>query len=341
MKTVNILSIDGGGIRGIIPITILHYIEQVLQKHNPGKHLYEYFDIMGGTSTGGLIVLGLGVPLLKNAQSKTPKYTTKSLLNIYTEKGDSLFSRVTTKWLSAISSLYQYKYSVDFIEDLMEEVYGDATLRNSLLPLLITSYDCQKMTPKLFKSYPIKKDPASEDYYIKDVARATSAAPTFFPAAKVKSCPPHNKTYGFIDGGVFANNPAMLTVLEARKMYPEAENFNVLSLGTGYTVRDYHIDDMQSWGIYQWMSPGKDVPLLKIMMAGQSETVHYTLQTLDNVNYFRFDSLLDNKHAGMDLVTKNNLQYLQKIAIESIKKNKIQIHKCIDTLIKTKKYNAK
>ncbi len=336
MKTVNILSIDGGGIRGIIPITILHYLEQVLQKHNPNKHLFEYFDIMGGTSTGGLIVLGLGVPLLTNAQSRTPKYTTKSLLNIYTEKGDLLFTRVNKKWLFAISSIYQYKYSVAFIEDLMEEVYGDASLRDALLPILITSYDCEKMMPKFFKSYPVKLNPGTEDFYIKDVARATSAAPTFFPAAKIKSCPPHNKTYGLVDGGVFANNPAMLTVLEARKMYPEAECFNVLSLGTGYTVKDYDIKDVQSWGVYQWMSPGKDVPLLKIMMSGQSDTVHYTLQSLDNVNYFRFDSLLDNKHAGMDLVSSNNIKYLQKTAIESIKRNKVEIHKCIETLIKTK-----
>ncbi len=333
MKVANVLSLDGGGIRGIIPVIVLNYIEKVLRHYDPSRHLHQYFDVISGTSTGGLIALGIGSPLLRNTQTKVPKYSPQSLLSIYVNKGNELFTRKDRKWLSGFSTLYRYKYSIEFMSNLMEEIYGEATLSDAMTPLLITAFDMQNMKPHFFRSAAIQKDPKREDFFIKDVARATSAAPTYFPAAKIKSCPPHSRTYGLVDGGVFANNPGMLAVLEARTLYPEVERFNVISIGTGYTKRSHDIDDVESWGIYQWMSPGKNVPLLTTMMSGQSDTVHFTLSSLENVNYYRFNILLDPERSGMDDVSPENIAYLQHMGHRCVSDNKALLHQCIKQIV--------
>jgi patatin-like phospholipase/acyl hydrolase len=223
---VRILSIDGGGIRGIIPLKILDYIEKKTE-----KPIHQLFNVIGGTSTGGIIALGLNA---SNPAERTGKvYTVEQLMKFYTEDANQLFSY---RWESLGGWLLS-SYRARNIEDYLQHKFGDTTLLSQLptakdCVVIVYSYDVAHNEPFEFTNNPQQ----GNDGLVWQAARATSAAPTFFPAFKFKD-PNENeeKLRVLIDGGVFINNPALNLLLEARKKYPQIKQQNQLlvSIGTG------------------------------------------------------------------------------------------------------------
>ena len=117
------------------------------------------------------------------------------------------------------------------------------------------------------------------DFYMKDVARASSAAPTYFMPAYVSPIGSEKK-YSFVDGGVFANNPAMCAYIEAKKIYPNARKFIILSLGTGVGTRKYSHKQVKDWGYIDWVYPGNGAPLSTMMSRGQCGCVNHQLKKI-------------------------------------------------------------
>ncbi|NNF33725.1 MAG: hypothetical protein HKN68_06435 [Saprospiraceae bacterium] len=317
-KNVFILSIDGGGIRGVIPAFVLDNLYHRLNKINRGKYLYQHFDLIAGTSTGGLLALAMASPLLQKGKTATPKYGTEALIKLYTEIGINIFSRAGRPWLRKLSVLFHHKYTNQYLKSLMEELYGNATMSQALRPLVITAFDAKRMSPFVFSSH--TRSPYG-DFFIKDAARATSAAPVYFPPARVKSIGGHEKAFHLIDGGVVANNPSLLALKEAKKLYPNAKNYIILSIGTGYSISGYTVDEMNKWGVAQWMSPSRHVPLLNIMMTGQAENINYTLSSFPEVKYIRWNIEIDPAEGSLDNIKEQNLQYLQTKARQLIDMN--------------------
>lgn len=226
-KTKRILCIDGGGIRGTYPAAFLTGIEADIS-----GSIGDYFDLICGTSTGGIIALGLGMGM-----------KAEDILQIYVDRGDLIFGqsqRGLSQHISNITRnirrLSRPKYSPDALKNALTDVFSDRKLGESSTRLLIPSWDSGIGAPYIFKTAHherLRKDYKSS---VVDAALATSAAPTYFPKHIIES------GVGLVDGGVWANNPIALAVVEAITMLNwSADDLNILSIGclnSPYSISD-------------------------------------------------------------------------------------------------------
>ncbi|MBI4905084.1 MAG: patatin-like phospholipase family protein [Acidobacteria bacterium] len=299
MRTI--LSIDGGGIRGIIPALLLAELESRLQRRTAVM-----FDLIAGTSTGGILALGLARP----DEEGKPRYTAAELSELYEQQGRTIFHRAPWKrWLPV--GVIEEKYPSSGIEQVLEKYFGEARLRDAVTPVLVTSYDIERRMPFFFRSRRAQLNP-DYDWPMKAAARATSAAPTYFEPLRLGA---HGTAgyYALIDGGVFANNPAMCALAEAREIFRD-EDLLVVSLGTGGFTRPIAYDQARKWGVAGWAKP-----VLEIVFDGVSSSVDYQLRhMLDGVQgkrrYFRFQVTLDPKLQAMDATGEAHLRGLKLLA---------------------------
>jgi patatin-like phospholipase/acyl hydrolase len=324
---VRILSVDGGGIRGLIPALVLRRIRERLDELGVHGEFQELFDLMSGTSTGGLIVIGLSAPKPDPAEPERflgrAVLSIENILELYLEKGQVIFPRSTFRGLRSLEQVVHKKYSSRPIRDLMEELLGRATLKDSLCHLLVTSYDMARGTVFLFKNRPERKDRHQEDpnFRLAEVALATSAAPTYFEPVRLRSIGGAGEPMCLVDGGIFAANPAMCAYIEARKTFRFARRFQILSLGTGIVTRRYSCGDVNTWGYLEWVNPLRGEPLLSAMSTAQSECVDHQLRKLPGVEYFRINGALAEEHAQMDDAGPENLAGLRAAAERIIAEN--------------------
>jgi patatin-like phospholipase/acyl hydrolase len=331
--TVRILSIDGGGIRGLIPALVLRHLRHRLRERGINKEFHELFDLMAGTSTGGLIVLGLCAPKPDPRRPgqllRQVTLSIEDILKIYLEKGQTIFPRSVFHGLRSLGQAVHEKYSSTPIHDLLQELLGEATLRDCLCHLLVTSYDMAKGTVFLFKHRPRRRDRHSSDpdFYLKDVALAATAAPTYFQPVRLKPIGKKDPAMCLIDGGIFAANPAMSAYIEARKTFRFARRFLILSLGTGIVTGRYSCRDINTWGYLEWINPARGAPLLSAMSTGQSECVDHQLRKLPGVKYFRINGELEEEHIQMDDASSENLDALKAAADRIITENETSLDK--------------
>src|ERR1700679_1863259 len=240
-KVVRILSIDGGGIRGILPATFLSALEEKLQETSGNKdfRLANYFDLIAGTSTGGLLTCLYLTPEDNNAL--IPKYTARQALEFYFGYGDSAFTPNAQGGF--------HKYSAAGLEAGLNNFFGNLQLAQLIRPCCITAYDMLHCKPYLFFSHRAISDPRA-NYYVKDVARATSALPGIFPPATISSLADRKRT--FIDGSIFAYNPALQAYIQAKSIFPNAEKFLLLSLGTGLPATEYTPAQLEDTSEKNW-----------------------------------------------------------------------------------------
>lgn len=323
LTTVRILSIDGGGIRGLIPAMMLREIRRRLDALGKRKPFHRIFDLMAGTSTGGLITLGLSTPTLKDAnrgrRCTKPVLSVDELVSLYKSEGQRIFPQKSNVLVNTLVHAMQHKYDAGHLEAVLEEKLGTATLQEALTNVLVTSYDIERREPHLFIRRPPTPGGREEpDFAVKDVARATSAAPTYFEPAYLQPIPPDGTRYALIDGGVFANNPALLAYIEAKRTFPNATRFVILSLGTGIVDKPYRYDEVKDWGYIDWMAAFRGLPLFSMMMDGQSDAAVSVLRDFPGVKLFRFDPHIDEKHAFMDDAGPDNITYLERRATDLI-----------------------
>lgn len=291
---IKILSIDGGGIRGIIPAILLAEIEKVT-----GKRIYELFDFFAGTSTGGLLTLLLNRP---------DPFPASELIEIYGgDDGKKIFKK---DFFTPLNYIFKGpKYDKKGIESVLSEKFGDTCLNDTLKPVLITSYETECRNATFFSNY----DSKYKDLYSKDIARATSAAPTYFE-------PKYIQNQGtFIDGGVAANNPAMCAYVEVLKLLkrqeidPETKKIIIVSLGTGTTNNSYNYNEMKHWTPVNWIKG----PLISSFFDGNSNTVEHQLgQIIKPEFYYRFQLQLPNEKGAdaLDNTDSENLDRLRNLA---------------------------
>uniref|UniRef100_A0A803KXU9 Patatin n=1 Tax=Chenopodium quinoa TaxID=63459 RepID=A0A803KXU9_CHEQI len=207
-KLITILSIDGGGIRGIIPAVMLDFLESELQKLD-GKEarLADYFDVISGTSTGGLITAMLTAPNEKNR----PLYDAKDIVPFYLEHSPKIFhqpSGIFGSMGTLMKMLNGPKYDGKYLHKLVKGILGDTRLHQALTNVVIPTFDIKNLQPVLFSSYmvPNYKD---VDALMSDICLGTSAAPTLLPAYyfENKDDKGNLREFNLIDGGVAANNP--------------------------------------------------------------------------------------------------------------------------------------
>jgi uncharacterized protein len=344
-KKIRILSLDGGGIRGIITCVILKYIEEQLQKfdNNPNAKIGDYFDLIAGTSTGGLITALLLVP----DGNKNAKFSVEEALNLYAKKGDAIFEVSFFQHLLNPFGLLKEKISDTNIEKQLEDVFGNLELKSLTKPCLITSYEITTRKAKFFTSHDAHD--ALENFYVKDVCRATAAAPTYFEPAQINSF--YNEQFTLIDGGVYANNPALCAYAEARKINfsevlndiskpnnPKINDIVMVSIGTGTILKPYHFEQFDNAGKLKWVAP-----LIDILLSSNVETVDYhlrkmyeTLSKRNAQNYYRLMPNLKNASPEMDDTSKDNIFALLQAGFAFVNKNQLQLQEIAKKLIKNK-----
>lgn len=328
---VAVLAIDGGGIRGIIPAMILADIER--RTRSP---ICELFDLIVGTSTGGILALGLTKPM-----NGRPQYSAEDGVRLYEAEGERIFSRSVWHRIHAMGNVAEEKYPSDGIESVLFDYFGEARLKDALTEIVVTSYEIERRTPFFFKSR-YAKDPAKKgyDFPMTQVARATSAAPTYFEPTKIET-DDGSDYYALVDGGVFANNPAMCALAEAKSTHPDAADLLLVSLGTGELTRRMPYDDVKGWGLARWAQP-----ILGLVFDGVSDTVDYQLkQLLPAKNgahrYYRFQARLDEGSDDMDDVGRTNLRVLKLLAETIIRDNSERLDALCQELLAARSTRAR
>jgi patatin-like phospholipase/acyl hydrolase len=266
---LNILTIDGGGIRGIIPAVILDYVEKELQRKTGNKNacLADYFDLIAGTSTGGILTCFYLLPPT-STNGLHSKYPASEAIQLYAKHGKDIFKPKVNKLFRGISNLFSEKYSEEGLEKILAEVMGEVKLSDVRKHALVTAYDITNRKAILF-STPQAKTYSHRNYLLRDVARATSAAPTFFKLATIHSI--GGATTYLIDGAMFAADPTLCAVVEANKSTfdklkkPKFSDMYIVSIGTGKEIKKYDYKKAQKWGIIGWA-----VPVLNILMSASS-----------------------------------------------------------------------
>jgi uncharacterized protein len=319
-KIIKILSIDGGGIRGVLPATFLSIFEEKLQEKSGNKdlRLADCFDLIAGTSTGGLLTCMYLTPDDNNAL--IPKYTARQALEFYFGYGDSAFTPNKQGGF--------HKYSPSGLEAGLTNFFGNLKLGQLVKPCCITAYDMIHCEPFIFYSHRAISDPRA-NFYIKDVARATSALPGIFPPATVSSLVDRKRT--FIDGSIFAYNPALQAYISAKKIFPNAENFQLLSLGTGLPATAYTPKQLEDTSEKNWARLLADVAF-----SAHSDMVHYQLEEIfmnkPGSAYIRLQPSLHGLNREMDNVTHDNVHALYKAGLEFVSSNEKTITEMVNSV---------
>lgn len=214
-RPFRLLSIDGGGVRGLLPALVLAEIEK---RYLGGEPIGRHFDMITGTSTGGIIALGLGHGL-----------SAQEIADFYIERGERVFppGNWVTRRLRSAFGWVGITHDRRILEAELRRILGHETFGNSKVPLCIPAFEGRFGEPYIYKT------PHHPDYKMDgrermvDVGVATAAAPTVYKAVE-------RDGYTFIDGGIWANNPVMVGVVDALSCFAiDRRQLHVLSLGTG------------------------------------------------------------------------------------------------------------
>lgn len=287
-EKIRILSIDGGGIRGIIPAYTLIKIEEKLKdlSGNRDARIADYFDLFVGTSTGAILAAILLIP----DHNGRPKYTAVDAYNLYMKNGDFIFNQ-SKRFGGVIRQAFfnGALYDHTNLEKALAKHAGETLLSELIRPCMMTAYNMKRKSSFFFRSHENKEK--TGDFRLTDALRSTSAAPTYFSPAKISSLHPEKPAEMVnLDGGVFANNPAMCAYAEARgikfpdwfdgevedKIFPTAKNMMMLSLGTGGGHLD--LDNparADKWKLIKWAKKSPN-----IMMDGALDTVNFQMKMM-------------------------------------------------------------
>ncbi|MBE8712224.1 patatin-like phospholipase family protein [Sphingobacterium hungaricum] len=333
-----ILSIDGGGIRGIIPGMFLVALEKRLQdtSGNPQAHLSDYFDFFAGTSTGGILTALLLSP--SNENPTKPRFSAQEAVDIYINHGTEIFS--TSNWRRFLNrfGLLSELYNAGTFEKVLLDYFADSKLSELIKPSIFTAYNIELRKNHLFRQQKSISHGDSRDFYLRDVCRATAAAPTYFSVAEIFSI--SNTRYTLLDGGMFAHNPSIVALLEVLKTFKtfKIDDIHILSLGTGATKKSYEYEDFK-----KMRSISIGPALVDIVTSSVSESNDYFLKQLFSSvkrsgNYKRIEPHnLSSIDPAMDAASKTNIQRIISLADKMISENEHELDLLAEDLVKDQK----
>ncbi len=311
-----ILSIDGGGIRGIIPTQVLLKLQELLKEKGDERPLYSHFDLIAGTSTGGIIAAALSSPITENtliqAENgdevkvfKTEKRrfhkpheiyrgsiprrgSLEQIQNIYLNNGKDIFEPK----MKLFGALFAEKYNERTLEYFFHRAFQSSVMEDLLVPTVIVAFDTISGDPYLFTSYNAEKEE-----FIRNALRATSAAPMYFAPVKKGNCT-------LIDGGVVANNPSLIAYSEAKKLYPNCKKFHIVSLSTLSPKLSIDVTDIIG-GLAGWAEP-----ITKIYTHAQYGTINQALESASDVEYLRLYKNFKGEKIKLDDIRPDSINKL-------------------------------
>jgi predicted acylesterase/phospholipase RssA len=322
-RPLRILAIDGGGIRGILPAMVLSDLER-----RTNRPIIDLFDLIVGTSTGGLVALALACP---TADGK-PRHTARDIVRLYEVEGKRVFSRSVWHKIRSVGALAEGKYPSAGIEGVLQDYFGECRLKDALADVVVPAYEIERRMPFFFKTANARAK-SYYDYPMKNVIRAATAAPTYFEPMQVQIDGP-NDYYALVDGALFAYNPGMCAYVEALNRYPERDSVIMVSLGTGKLTRRLPYDEVKDWGAARWAQPA-----FALMCDGICDVVDHQLQQLlpeteDGLRqYYRFQARLDVGNDDMDDASNTNIRVLKLLAEDMLQANRAVLRSLADKLL--------
>ena len=297
-KKFKILAIDGGGIKGLYSSTILQKFEKTFT-----TKIGDHFDMICGTSTGGLIALGLSKGVSANEISE-----------LYATHGKNIFPKKRNKWYRQV--LWRGKYENTYLKKVLTDLYEKTTIGELNNLVCIPSYCITNGTPRVFK-YNHGELTRDSEIPIIDVALATSAAPTYLPIYNIET--DNDKQY--IDGGVWANNPTLVGLVEALKFFvgedKEYDAVDILSVSSLVRTSGKPTNWSNNRSFYGWKDELPNIPL-----RAQSHFTDYFMKTLSekqgsDINYVRITSATVSddqaKYIELDNVSEQSITLLQSL----------------------------
>lgn len=337
-KKFNVLSLDGGGVRGYLSAKILANIEHLLNEENgEDVNIGQRFDLIAGTSTGGIIACALAMG--KSAKEVFELYETL-IPKVFTPSSDGVF---------------EPKYSNEILRGELENILGSKTLKDVTTDLCITSVDVENSSPRFHKSSYFGRNATRLDEKLIDLALATSAAPTYFPLVNTLH------STNLADGGMVANNPSLVGLIDAMQLTDNnLKNISLVSIGTGeQCYMPYDIENLKNGGKQDWIVDiekgtkinqvitniknkeskfkmakdyyfcndkvfgSKGSPILELLMDSQSKLAHFQTSFLLKDDYIRINPKLSIPIA-LDSVDKveslKNLADINREQLEKIQK---------------------
>lgn len=294
----NVLSLSGGGIRGIIQAVILAEIESIT-----GKRVSDLFDLVVGTSTGGILAAALTSP---------KGYSAKDLIDMYRNDGKTIFSRSPWKALTSVGGLADEKYNYRGLIQVLRKYHANNNLHQSTIPTMLTAYNITKQDGMFLKSW---ETPGVD---VEKACRCTSAAPTYFE-------PTEYRGDAVIDGGIGVNNPSVSAYVEAKRLFP-GEELSVLSIGTGSITRPVSHKEAAEWGAIEWV-----VPLISAMFNAQEKAADYQMRQLSD-NYLYLQTPLTDASDDIDDASAGNLNNLVITAKRILHDNSFAIEQHLERM---------
>ncbi|WP_282014211.1 patatin-like phospholipase family protein [Marinifilum flexuosum] len=320
-----ILSIDGGGLKGVVPLQVIKEIEKLTK-----QPIHKTFDLIAGTSTGGLLTCALLLEDDKSIEGNKRKYSLEQIQELYIEKGKDIFPKYkyfswilmhTRKWIRPM-------YFTKSFDKILKDYFSDYRITSCLKPIYISSYDIHRNIPLIFTTRNATAIDEKNSRLV-DICRATSAAPTYFPTYTFN----YNKeNVVCIDGGMIMNNPSLGALIEvlgnsSYKHYKknnkplELSDIAILSLGTGISSKQYSSKYSKRWGLLRWIKK-----VVNITLSAPVNLVSDQLETLyksNNIekNYLRLNVEIDEKYAEMDDSRESTLNYLLDVTNSKITNN--------------------
>ncbi|CAN8328219.1 unnamed protein product [Cochlearia groenlandica] len=338
---VTILSLDGGGVRGIIAGVILAFLEKQLQElDGESVRLADYFDVIAGTSTGGLVTAMLTAP----DENGRPQFAAKDIVPFYLEHSPKIFPQPAGVFalLPKLPKLLSGpKYDGKYLKKILSNLLGDKKLHQTVTNVVIPTFDIKKLQPTVFSSYQAANDRVM-DAKLSDICISTSAAPTYFPAHRFtnEDNEGNKHEYNLIDGGIAANNPTLCAIAEVTKQIVKKNpsmgdisaldytKFVVISLGTG-SIRNqekYDAKMASKWGLLCWIYSNGSSPIIDCYNEAIHDIVDYqssvVFQALrSEKNYLRIDDdTLKGELGSVDLSTEENMEGLVEVGEALLKK---------------------
>jgi len=305
-RSTRILSIDGGGIKGLVVLKQLEFFEHTLK-----KPLYKYFDTITGTSTGGIIAVLLSLG-----------YSVKSIREFYEIHGENIFDKRPLRF-----GLLRPKYSDEYFNDILKTHLKDYRLSDCKTNIVIPAYNITKNRLDIFTKTDVDSVTQKNNTKLFDIVRSTASAPSYFKAHQI------GEDY-YVDGGLLVNNPTEIAYLEAIKQ--GNNTFQILTFSTG-TKRVKNKKRLLNGGKLQWA-----IPLVNIMLSEQSKMVDYRMKRQFELStnifnkrlglYIRCESITNHSSGDIDDASKDNMKNLLLDGELSTEKNK--------DLIRTFYYNT-
>ena len=331
-----VLSLDGGGIRGIFPAVILNEVEKDLKnKGVENWHIYQNVDLIFGTSTGGILALALslGIPA-------------EEIKNLYFNNAEKIFGNKKGFLKCIQNSSHDRKSLQSLLIDVFSKYHvgNNPKLKDCKVPVGVSIYDLSIGKPSVLKSNYHPRFTRDPNLPLLDAALSTSSAPTYFDPysgdmykdGKGDILQFKNK----VDGGVWANNPSLIALIEAQKAFKiPLENINLLSIGTGERIF-LEPNKEGKFGIWYWIN-NKRKRIIELFMQGQSQQVENILSLLkngidrqepDNFTYLRLNTLFKNEadNIEMDEINQKRLVNLEERALAVYKENRVEILKLLN-----------